>query len=79
MANISIETIYPTGYDLLFDSDSFINALFHEEISSIAGGYWGKSSGYNSFFGGGFSGHSGSYNSFSGGSFGFGGYRNKFW
>ncbi|MBD2343006.1 hypothetical protein [Anabaena subtropica] len=79
MANITIDTLYLTGYDLLCDFESFLNELFPEEMSSIQGGFWGKSSGYNSFSGGGFSGHSGSYNSFSGGSFGYGGYRKKFW
>ncbi|MBC1214546.1 hypothetical protein GNE08_09955 [Trichormus variabilis ARAD] len=78
MANIAIDTLHLTGYDLLSDADSFLDELFHQETSSVGGG-WGKSYGYNSLFGGGYSGSSGSYNSFSGGFSGHGGYYNRSW
>ncbi|QLE56040.1 hypothetical protein [Nostoc sp. TCL26-01] len=79
MANITIDTLYQTGYDLFHDSESFIDQLESQEHQVITGGYYSNFYGFNSFSGGGFSGSYGSYNAFSGGYSGYGGYYNKSW
>ncbi|MBD2516369.1 hypothetical protein H6G93_15375 [Nostoc sp. FACHB-973] len=79
MANITIDSLYLTGYDFFCACESFLDELVHQEMSFIEGGYFGNIYRYNSFSGGSFSGHSGFYNSFSGGFYGYGGYHNQSW
>ncbi|WP_066378628.1 MULTISPECIES: hypothetical protein [unclassified Anabaena] len=60
MANITVDQLHLTGYDLFQDFETFLNDLTHQTIDLIAGG------GYSGFFGfGGYTFYSnGSYNSF---------------
>jgi hypothetical protein len=75
MANIKIDELYATGYDLFQDSESFLNELTNPTIDVIAGGGFSGGFGFGSYSA---SYSQGSYNSFprsyySGGS-GYGGY-----
>jgi hypothetical protein len=78
MANMTIDNLHHTGYNLFSSSENFLNELFQEETELIEGGWYGIS-GYNSFFGSGFHSHSGSYGSFSGNYSGHSGYYDKSW
>lgn len=38
MATIKISELYPTGYELFQDAETFLNELTEKEINSVAGG-----------------------------------------
>ena len=40
MASIQISNLYPVGSELFKDSESFMNELVDNELSSINGGIW---------------------------------------
>jgi hypothetical protein len=62
MANIQISEINLVGYDLLHDSESFLNELATEDMINVVGGHYHHRSHSGSYGGS----HSGSYASHSG-------------
>ncbi|MBD2387184.1 hypothetical protein [Cylindrospermum sp. FACHB-282] len=56
MANITISELRPAGYDLLHDSESFLNELAAQEIQNVVGGhsYSASKFGYGSHSGHGY-------------------------
>lgn len=58
MADINISELYPAGYDLFYDSESFLNELATQERQMVEGGFgFSGSFGFSGGFGnsGGFS------------------------